>query len=141
MDKPKELWFKDIVKPDLILGDSKGYLDRLSGCKNIKDRQYLGKRKLKGSQFSQEKRKPKPPNKLQTHITPESLVDDEKWLEERKKKFPRVNSKTESEQPKAPLEKQSQGPKVNNNTGRPSYPNHRSKSISLFDKLMSDTEE
>lgn len=143
MDKPKELWFKDIAKPDTVLDRSEGYLDRLSGCRDVNDRQYLGKRKSKGSQNYQEKRRPKIHNKVQAQITPESLIDDAKWLEERKKKFPRVDSKPDPKQPDSSSkdDKVTNIAKTNNSSSRPPYQISKSKNVSLFEKLMSDTEE
>lgn len=143
MDKPKELWFKDIPRPELFLNNSQGYLDRLSDGANGKDRQYLGKRKFKGSQNNQEKRRHKTNTKTQPQITPESLIDDAKWLDERRKKFPRVNSKREPEQSdlSSTVEVKSHIARNNKHTARPPHQVSKTKNVSLFDRLMGNAEE
>lgn len=143
MDKPETVWFKNIIKPDLDAGQSGGYLDRLTGCNDPKDRQYLANRKTKRN-GKHKPNKSKIPNEIikkSINCKLNSVVDDAKWIEERKKRFPKKDSEGRTQ-----IDRSSMNCDIkhgeNSTFRRNEHHNNQSKrNLSLFEQLMDDTDD
>ena len=90
MARKEHSWFNEIVPPGrTTLGDSVGYLDRMIGGGGRCQKQFLlkaPKRDTANKGIKQQKQNNDKPSKQPKEI----LVDDVKWLEERRKKFPKA---------------------------------------------------
>lgn len=110
-------WFNEITLPNRsTLADSVGYLDRLIGGETSNQRQFmfppaakrnsLNNHKSIASNSSQSRQKdqPKHDNKIKRSPTgPIDDLDDIKWLEERRKKFPKIGQQAPSVETVAPV--------------------------------------
>lgn len=88
----KEAWFKDIAD------NSGGYLDRLGGSGDFKGRQYLTtkcKPTTKQSEICKMRQ-------IDNNKSPSSAIDDANYIEQRKKRFPKLKNNGESRQAEAP---------------------------------------
>lgn len=142
-------WFKEVDQRAITLSQTVSYLDRLCGRDNINDRQYLSTKSIRSQKkfdkipqdFSNKDKKPDTNERTSFYAG----VDDAKWIEERKKKFP----KTSTESPDRPIET-SQGDPAHSGDimKRPEFkvrPKKEQLSIkkrkkTLFEMLMGDSD-
>lgn len=104
MQRKANNWFNEIEapKPSSVLGQSADYLDRLIGGQSSSQKRYYMptvKRNKDGTTKKVNNQQPKRennsaipkdnvPNKTKLAITD---IDDTKWIEERKRKFPKID--------------------------------------------------
>lgn len=94
MVKNQNKWFNDITPPDGGLSESVGYLDRLISGRGQKELLLPKTQVCRGnsSRGSNQQHKRGDHSKLQNNTkttAPIIQIDDAKWLEERRKKFPK----------------------------------------------------
>lgn len=85
-------WFNDITVPVIT-----SYIDRMVGCGDRTQRQFLGKQG-KSNRVTEDKQSPKNNKQFKTNNqsakssvpSPLDLIDDQSWIEERKRRFPKV---------------------------------------------------
>lgn len=107
MDKRNKTWFKgiDLPRDETTLEQGVDYLDRLIG-KGPPQRQFFRPTKRPQNQNTTTKKQNKTIVKTTklANVTCETKMDDAKWLEERRKKFPKVGDTDQQEQPSAKLD-------------------------------------
>lgn len=108
-------WFNDIVLPvgKGSLGDGLGYLDRMIGGSNPSQRQFMSMgKKAQGprNNSANKKNNTLPDRKFCDKRPLESKpidvnVDDETWIADRKKKFPKIKSPSHNDDSDIPLDR------------------------------------
>lgn len=90
MERKENKWFNDIPCPGkTTLSDGVGYLDRLIGGGGGEQKRFLTPNRREPTKNNRQQKQcsnNKPPIVKQTSVD----LDDIKWIEERKKKFPKV---------------------------------------------------
>lgn len=162
--KPNKNWFNDILPPTQVsLGDGVSYLDRMIAGGDPSQRQFLpsgSKNKFNNkskpnSVFNKSKSSDKKPLEVKT---PSVNLDDESWITDRKKRFPKlkndlkgneeiqtINVESLDRAPKSCLLNDStlpkqDPPKVASNEKTKSI-NKLKRKMTLFEKLMAMDEQ
>lgn len=88
-------WFGDLNRRKIPFGDSDGYIERLSGNSSANSRKFLSSQNTracpkKSNKFNNGQNKSRFNMINKSDKLPSSDIDDAKWIEDRKKRFPKV---------------------------------------------------